>query len=195
MKAIITIVIITLSVMITQAQSLLGNKPSNYIEDSLYVISDTMTCNETVTASIVESNRRYTYTINKFYDTYTFQQINNERLYYNWKATSFIIHFVGAQTAMIFHNAIQKDKVLHLIAGDIISSGSYLVLHKLKVKHPLIGSIIIGTIAGTAKEWIYDGEMHKSTPSFKDGLWTAIGAANGGIRTHALLFKVQIPIK
>lgn len=192
MKAIITIIIVILGITITRSQSLLGNKPADWIEDSLMCVSDYMTKDTTIYAKITEYNKEYTYSITKFGDSYTFQQVDKIKLFTNYKAISGLTHFFGGWAAMVGHDYIKKDKVLHLIAGDVIASGSYVIFKALKVKHPMLHSIATGIIIGGLKEYVYDGEMNKGTKSFKDFAWTGVGAINGALRTHALYFKIPI---
>lgn len=76
---------------------------------------------------------------------------------------------------------IQPDKVKHFAAGAIISSGTGTIAYKItgnRTSSLLVG-FGTGVLIGAAKE-VYDAQGH-GTPSFKDALWTGIGAGLGSV--------------
>lgn len=82
---------------------------------------------------------------------------------------------------------VQTDKAAHLTAGVLISGSVHALAFELtenRNKSMLIG-FSAGCIAGIAKE-LYDMTGH-GTPSFKDALWTGVGAGMGSISVYFTL--------
>ncbi len=79
------------------------------------------------------------------------------------------------------HLDIQPDKVKHFAAGAIISSSTGAVTYKITGKRTtsLLVGFGTGVLIGAAKEF-YDAQGH-GCPSFKDALWTGIGAGVGSV--------------
>lgn len=82
---------------------------------------------------------------------------------------------------------IQMDKAAHLAAGVLISGSAQVLAFELtenRNKSMLIG-FTAGCMAGVAKE-LYDMNGH-GTPSFKDALWTGVGAGLGTVSIYFTL--------
>jgi len=82
---------------------------------------------------------------------------------------------------------LQEDKVKHFAVGAMVSGSAQMLAYKLtdnRGKSMLIG-FGAGCVAGVAKE-LYD-MTGRGTPSFKDALWTGIGAGIGSVSVRFTL--------
>jgi len=65
---------------------------------------------------------------------------------------------------------IQKDKLLHFIAGLFVTIVTWVV-----IQNPFV-ALLTGLLAGVAKELIWDIALKRGTGEFLDFLATAIGS-------------------
>ena len=154
----------------------------NQLEDSLIALSERMP-DTSFTASYRWDNYRYDYSITNRQNSATFELINKQKLYVDYRKIGGLAYFFGAWTAMVGHGYIQKDKVYHFVAGLGIGAISYSITKRVGV------SIGIASGVGILKEWAWDGLMGKGTPSVKDAFWTGVGGAYGSITIP--MFKVK----
>lgn len=178
MKKIVLLLALTLSITTTFSQSMFGVKPRHFIEDSLMVLSDSIKTDTTIIVQIQDFNIKYTYSINKFGNSYTFQQLDKEKTFTNYKTITGSMYFFGAWAAMVGHGYIKTDKVLHFAAGEIAGGAGYSIAKLLNLKHPIAVGILTGVVAGTGKE-LYDKFSGKGVASFSDGFWTGVGGTFG----------------
>lgn len=154
----------------------------NELEDSLIALSDRMP-DTSFTASYRWDNYKYKYSIVNTYKSATFELISKEKLYTDYRKIGVLSYFFGAWAAMIGHDYIQKDKVLHFVSGWAIGAASYSITKRVVV------SIGIASGVGVLKEVVYDGLMNKGTPSVNDAVWTGVGGFYGSITIP--MFKVK----
>jgi uncharacterized protein YfiM (DUF2279 family) len=82
---------------------------------------------------------------------------------------------------------LQQDKVKHFGVGALVAGSTQMLAYELtdnRGKSMLIG-FGAGCVAGVAKE-LYD-MTGRGTPSFKDALWTGIGAGIGSLSVRFTL--------
>jgi hypothetical protein len=77
----------------------------------------------------------------------------------------------------------QKDKTIHFYAGAGISMGTGLIVDHFTHRHTLsmFSGIVVGSLAGIAKEAIYDKALHKGECDNWDAMATTWGAIIGGL--------------
>lgn len=159
----------------------------NQLEDSLIALTERMP-DTSFTASYRWDNYKYQFNVTNKPNSATFELINKQKLYTDWRKIGGLSYFFGAWTTMIGHGYVKKDKVLHFIAGWSIGTLSYVVTKKIGV------SIGIAAAAGILKEVGYDWLMKKGTPSVKDALWTGAGGFYGSITIPMFKTKPCKPI-
>lgn len=96
--------------------------------------------------------------------------------------------FSGMNTAKAQIIRLQEDKVKHFAAGALISGSVQMLTYELtdsKGKSMLFG-FGAGCVAGVAKE-LYD-MTGRGNPSFKDALWTGVGA---GVASISMRYTLQ----
>lgn len=178
MKKIVSLFALVLLINTATAQSMLGSKPSNFVEDSLMTLSDSLKVDTAVVVQIQDYNIRYTYSIHREGHLITFQQLDKERMFVNYKGITGSMYFFGAWAAMVNYRNIETDKVLHFAAGEIAGGAGYSTAKLLKLKHPIVYGIATGIVAGVSKE-LYDKYSGKGVASVKDGIWTGVGGVFG----------------
>jgi len=166
-----------------------SQKIENQIGDSLIAYSDRLT-DTTLTKSIRCDNYEYTYLIQNSVNSTTFTLLNEKKLYTDYRKVGGLSYFFGAWALMIAHDAVQRDKFYHFVAGYSIAILTYSVTKK----HRVIKSIAAATTIGILKEIVNDWLMGYGTPSVKDAAWTGVGGYYGGVTIPMCKIKPVKPI-
>lgn len=166
----------------------------NYqLDDSLIAMSDRLPERDTVFKVQYQwDNKAYDYLVEKKDSMTTFTLNGEKRLYTDYRKIGGMSYFFGAWGSMIAHGYIKTDKVAHFAAGWSAAIVGYSLGKKLRLKHPIVFSIIFASVIGGLKETVWDGMMHKGNPSVMDAVWTGVGGYFGAITIP--MFKSK-PIK
>lgn len=159
------------------------------VEDSLIAYSDRLP-DTTLTKIIRCDNYEYKYLIQNGVNTTTFTLLNEKKLYTDYRKVGGLSYFFGAWALMIGHDAVQRDKFYHFVAGYSIGILTYAVTKK----HRLIKSIAAATTIGVLKEIVNDWLMGYGSPSVKDAAWTSVGGYYGGVTIPMCKIKPVKPI-